>query len=161
MHHFQLAALPAAPFAALFELSDDALAHHGAQRCIAAESTGYPCRISLEDATQGDELLLLPFEHQPAASPYRASGPIFVRRGALQRVLPADQVPPYLSTRLLSVRAYDRADMIIEASVRDGTEIADEIRRLFGHPAVAYIHLHFAKRGCFACRVDRAEPQQS
>jgi hypothetical protein len=156
MHHFQLAALPAAPFAPLFELSDQALARHGAQRRIATENSGYPCRISLEDAAQGDELLLLPYEHQPAASPYRASGPIFVRRGAVQRVLPADHVPPYLSTRLLSVRAYDGADMIIEASVREGTEIAEEIERLFGDAAVAYIHLHFAKRGCFACRVDRA-----
>jgi hypothetical protein len=156
MLHFQLAALPAAPFAPLFELSDQELLQHGAERRIAAENIGYPCRISLEDASQGDELLLLPYEHQPAASPYRASGPIFVRRGAVQRVLPADQVPPYLGTRLLSVRAYDSADMIVDASVREGTETADEIRRFFGNAAVAYIHLHFAKRGCFACRVDRA-----
>ena len=156
MHHFQLLALPPTPFAPLFALSDQALAQHGAHRVIATENTGYPCRISLEDAKQGDELLLLPFEHQPAASPYRASGPIFVRRGAVQRVLPADDVPPYLSSRLLSVRAYDGADLIVDASVREGTQIAEEIERFFSHPEVAYLHLHFAKRGCFACRVDRA-----
>jgi len=156
MHTFQLTALPAAPFAALFDLSDDVLAaHHHAQRCIATESSGYPCRVSLQDAAQGEELLLLPYEHQPAASPYRASGPIFVRRGAAQRRLPAGELPPYLTQRLLSVRAYDAADLIVDASVREGAEVAGEIARLFGNPAVAYLHLHFAKRGCFACRVDR------
>jgi hypothetical protein len=151
MHHFQLVALPPTAFAPLFDLSDQALA----QRHIANASTGYPCRISLEDAQQGDELLLLPYEHQPAASPYRASGPIYVRRGAVQRVLPADEVPPYLSSRVLSVRAYDNAHAIIDASVCEGTHVAEEIERVFGNPAVAYLHLHFAKRGCFACRVER------
>ncbi|KQU80842.1 MULTISPECIES: DUF1203 domain-containing protein [unclassified Rhizobacter] len=88
MHHSQLIALPPTEFAPLLTLSDQALAKQGAQRHIATANTGYPCRISLEDAKQGDELLLLPYEHQPAASPYRASGPIHVRRGAVQRVLP-------------------------------------------------------------------------
>jgi hypothetical protein len=151
MHHFQLVALPPTEFAPLFDLSDQALAQRGAQRHIATANTGYPCRISLEDA----ELLLLPYEHQPAASPYRASGPIYVRRGAVQRVLPADEVPPYLSSRVLSVRAYDNAHAIIDASVCEGTHVAEEIERVFGNPAVAYLHLHFAKRGCFACRVER------
>jgi hypothetical protein len=155
MHHFQLVALPPTEFAPLFDLSDQALAPHGAQRHIATASTGYPCRISLEDAQQGDELLLLPYEHQPAASPYRASGPIYVRRGAVQRVLPADEVPPYLSSRVLSVRAYDNAHAIIDASVCEGTHVAEEIERVFSNAAVAYLHLHFAKRGCFACRVER------
>lgn len=155
MHHFQLIALPPTPFAPLFTLSDQALAQHGAQRHIATANTGYPCRISLEDAQQGDELLLLPYEHQPAASPYRASGPIYVRRGAVQRVLPADEVPPYLSSRLLSVRAYDAAHLIVDASVREGTHVAEEIERFFSNAEVAYLHLHFARRGCFACRVER------
>ena len=73
----------------------------------------------------------------------------------MQRVLPADDVPPYLNSRLLSVRAYDSAHAIIDASVCEGTHVAEEIERVFSNPAVAYLHLHFAKRGCFACRVER------
>lgn len=156
MHDFRLVALSGTAFSPLFELPDTELARRGMQRCIAEEDGGWPCRVSLQDAARGDELLLLSFEHQPAVSPYRASGPIFVRRGASQRRPPANEVPPYLSTRLLSVRAYDAADMIVGACVRDGAQVAEEIDRFFDDPAVAYLHLHFAKRGCFACRVERA-----
>jgi hypothetical protein len=100
--------------------------------------------------------MLLPFAHQPAASPDRASGPIFVRRGARQRTLDIGEVPPYVTRRLMSVRAYDAADMIIDASVCEGSDVRAEIERLFGNEEVAYIHLHNAKRGCFSCRVSRA-----
>ena len=128
----------------------------GAQRRIATESHGFPCRISLEDAEIGEELLLLPFVHQPADSPYRASGPIFVRRGATQRSLDAAEVPAYVTRRLMSVRAYDAAHMIIDAAVCEGPVVCAEIERQLANDAVAYIHLHNAKRGCFSCRVDRA-----
>lgn len=82
---FQVVGIDHEPFQHLFDLTDDQLTPYGAQRCHATESPGFPCRISLEDAQLGDELLLLPYCHQPAASPYRASGPIFVRRGVRQR----------------------------------------------------------------------------
>jgi len=29
------------------------------------------------------------------------------------------------------------------------------VERMFAHPAIAYIHLHNAKRGCFSCAVER------
>ena len=154
MHSFQLVGLDHAQFEPLFALSDRELAKLGAERRVATHSPGFPCRVSLEDASEGEELLLLPFLHQPADSPYRASGPIFVRRGAKQRTLVA-AMPDYVSTRLMSVRAYDARHMIIDASVCEGTHAAAEIERLFANDAVAYIHLHNAKRGCFSCRVER------
>jgi Protein of unknown function (DUF1203) len=155
MHTFQLIGLDPAPFVPLFALSDTELAQIGAVRRIADESPGYPCRISLQDAQLGEELLLLPHVHQPALSPYQASGPIYVRRGALQRSLPANTVSSYVTTRLMSARAYDAAHMIVDAAVCEGSVVADEIMHLFNNPQVAYIHLHNAKRGCFSCRVDK------
>src|SRR5579863_4661393 len=104
---FQLIGLPSEPFASLFSLSDQALAEIDAQRVIATQKPGYPCRVSLEDAEIGEELLLLPYVHQPARSPYRASGPIFVRRTARQRRLAAGVIPDYVRLRQMSVRAYD------------------------------------------------------
>src|SRR5882757_7555167 len=71
---FQLSGLPFEPFAALFSLSAAELAELDAQRVVATEKPGYPCRVSLADAEVGEELLLLPFAHMPARSPYRASG---------------------------------------------------------------------------------------
>ena len=156
MHSFQLIGIDHTQFEPFFELSDEQLSHVDAERHIATKSPGFPCRVSLDDAREGDELLLLPFVHQPAASPYHASGPIFVRRGVKQRTLGVGELTDYVTSRLMSVRAYDAAHMIIDASVCEGTAVRAEIERLLDDRLVAYIHLHNAKRGCFSCRVNRA-----
>ncbi len=155
-HTFQLIGIDHEQFEPLFNLTDAQLKEHCAERRIATESSGYPCRISLEDAREGEELLLLPYLHQPATSPYRASGPIFVRRGVKQRKVAPGEMPAYVTSRLMSVRAYDAAHMIVAASVCEGFQAADEITAQFRNGEVTYIHLHNAKRGCFSCLVIRA-----
>ena len=156
MHSFQLVGLDHAAFEPLFKLSDEQLSRIGAESHVATANPGFPCRVSLEDANEGEELLLLPFVHQPAASPYHASGPIFVRRGARQRTLEVGELTEYVTRRLMSVRAYDAAHQIIDASVCEGMIVRAEIGRLFDNHPVVYIHLHNAMRGCFSCRVNRA-----
>ena len=44
---------------------------------------------------------------------------------------------------------------MIDADVVDGAQAEDLIERLFDNPSVAYIQAHYAKRGCFAARIDR------
>ena len=156
MHAFQIVGIRHEPFEHLFDLTDEQLAAFGAVRRIATESPGFPCRVSLEDAQVGDELLLLPYEHHRAASPYRSAGPIFVRRGATQQRLPAGHVPGYVTRRLISVRAYDAQGMMVDAAVCEGSAAQAEIERCFGNREVAYLQLHNAKRGCFSCQVNRA-----
>ena len=156
MSSFQLVGLSSEPFEPLFNLPAGELATRGIHRVTAQSKPGHPCRVSLVDAEVGEELLLLPYEHQPANSPYRASGPIYVRRGAKQQILPVGNVPEYVSLRLMSVRAYDRTHMMVAANVCEGSAVAEEIDRLFADPGVRYIHLHNAKRGCFSCLVLRA-----
>ena len=153
---FRLVGIDHQQFEPLFALPESELRKHDAVRRVAPGGSAFPCRISLEDVAPGSELLLLPYAHQPAASPYRSSGPIYIRRGATQRKLDAGVVPPYVTTRLISVRAYDAQHMIVDASVSEGPIVAREIERMFGDEDVAYIHLHNAKRGCFSCLVERA-----
>ena len=153
---FRLVGIDHQQFQPLFALSHSALRKRDAVRRVATEDDTLPCRISLEDAAPGDELLLLPYAHQPASSPYRSSGPIFVRRGATRTKLDAGVVPPYVTSRLISVRAYDAQHMIVVASVCEGPLVAEEIGKYFADDEVAYIHLHNAKRGCFSCLVERA-----
>ena len=155
MSSFQLVGLSRAPFEPLFSLSDAELAALGARRVVAGAGSGYPCRISLKHAEPGEELLLLPYEHQPENSPYRASGPIYVRVAASQRTLPVGEVPEYVRLRQISVRAYDAQHMMIDAEVCAGDAVAGEIERQFADPEVSYIHLHHAQRGCFSCLVRR------
>jgi hypothetical protein len=156
MNSFRLVGLPFEPFSHLFALSDAELAACNARRVFATTKPGYPCRVSLADADIGDELLLLPFEHQAASSPYRSSGPIFVRKAAVPGRLDAGVVPDYVRTRLISVRAYDSAHLMTDALVCDGTGAAAAIQAMFAREEVAYIHLHNANRGCFSCAAVRA-----
>ena len=151
---FRFKGLHAEQFSTLAALSDAELEARGFRRMIADEKPGFPCRVSLEDAEPGERVLLVNYEHQPAHSPYRAKGPIFVREKAA-RAYDAGAVPPVLRSRLLSLRAYDAAGMIVEADVVEGTAVEILLDRLFARPDTAYVHIHYAKRGCFAALVER------
>ncbi|MEO6445218.1 MAG: DUF1203 domain-containing protein [Gemmatimonadaceae bacterium] len=156
MQRFQLSGLDHGRFEHLFLLPDAELKELGALRQRATENPGFPCRVSLQDAEVGEEVLLLRYVHQPADTPYHASGPIFVRRDARPRTLGIGEVPPYVTSREISLRAYDASDMMIAATVCDGALVASELDVLFHDGDVAYVHLHNAKPGCFSCVARRA-----
>ena len=157
MPSFRLVGLSAENFEPFFALSDVELAELGARRVVADEAFGFPCRVSLADAGVGDELLLLPFEHLSTRSPYRSSGPVFVRKGARRAVLEPGALPTYVTRRWMSVRAYDADDIMVTADVCDGSDVRGVIERFLSDEAVAFLHLHNAKRGCFSCRVERCD----
>lgn len=112
--------------------------------------------MSLEDAAVGESVLLLNYDHQPAASPYRASHAIFVREGAAEYRPVPGAVPEVLRRRTLSARAFDEQGMMVAAEIVAGTALEPVIAALLGDPQAAYLHLHNAGPGCFAARVDRA-----
>lgn len=153
--NYQLRGLEPRLFESLFDLDEAALASRGMRRMRVDAPVGFPCRVSLDDAPVGEEVLLLPFMHQDSRSPYQASGPIFVRRGQREAARVVGTLPPYLTRRVLSVRAYDAADDMVDADVVEGAEAGSLIERYLARDHVSYLHIHFARRGCFACRVDR------
>ena len=153
---YRFRGLSAEPFAPLLGLSDSELEARGMRRMIADEKPGFPCRVSLEDAEPGERLILLPFEHQPAHSPYRAAGPIFVRESARETFDRSGELPPVLVGRMLSVRAYDPDGLMVHADIVDGADVEALLARQFARADTDYIHIHFARRGCYACRVERA-----
>ena len=153
---FRISALPTARFKPLFALSDEELAARGAKRLIVDKCPGFPCRVSLMDAQVGEVVLLTNYEHQTASSPYRAAHAIFVREHAHEARPQVDEVPQALRSRLLSVRGFDEKGMMIDADVVDGREIGSAIERLLANAGISYLHLHNAKPGCYAARVDRA-----
>jgi hypothetical protein len=141
-------------FRPFFDLTDEDLTTKGIRRLI-AEDDRYPCRISLAHATKGEELLLLSYEHQTANSPYRAKGPIYVRKAANEAAQISNQLPEPFLIRLLSVRAYDKGDAIVEADVVEGNLAEALIISMLMRQEIAYIHVHYARRGCYARRIDR------
>jgi hypothetical protein len=153
---FRITGLPAKHFAHLFDLPDDELAARGAVRQIADGRTpGYPCRVSLTDSQEGDELLLVNYEHHPVASPYRMRFAIYVRKGE-ETYDAVDQVPEQLRTRTLAVRSFDAAAMMLAWDLVDGRHLIAGIERLLADPRATYVHIHFAAAGCYAARAERA-----
>lgn len=155
MTAFQFVALPHERFAPLFDLPDAALSAMHARRVLVDETPGFPCRVSLADADPGETVLLLPFVHHDVTSPYRASGPIYVRHGVRTATPAPGEIPRMLRHRLLSLRAYDEGAMLLDAAVVDGSDLESAIGDLFGSTAVRYLHVHNARPGCYNCRVER------
>ncbi|MEO9824408.1 MAG: DUF1203 domain-containing protein [Paracoccaceae bacterium] len=153
--NFQIHALPAAPFASLFDLTDADLAVRHIIRKSVTEFPGYPCRISLEDADVGETVLLLNHTYLPEDTPYQASHAIYVRKDVAQAMPQPGEVPDVLTRRLISVRHFDAQHLMIEADVLDGVDVGAALRRAFDDPSVAYVHLHNAKQGCFAAKATR------
>ena len=149
---FRITGLPAENFAHLFALSDDELAAQGAVRRIAGH--GAPCRISLTDATPGDEVILTNYEHHAVDSPYRMRFAIYVRKGE-EQFDAIDRVPEQLRLRTLAVRAFDAEAMMLGWKLAEGEHLEAAIERLLADPRTAYLHIHFAAPGCYAARVER------
>ena len=153
---FQIEALRPEDFAAFFKMSDAELARNNARKMVVTVSPGTPCRVSLADAEVGETVVLVNYEHQPANSPYRSRHAIFVRQGVQQAHPAVDEVPKVLLSRLISLRLFDHDDMMVDADVVPGTELKDAIVQAFTNRGVSYLHLHYAKPGCFAASVKRA-----
>lgn len=149
-------ALPLAAFTPLFDLDDGALLARGARRMTADEPNAAPCRVSLSDAEPGERLILVNHAHLDApSSPYRGSGPIFVREAAVESAPVIDAVPEMLSRRLLSVRVYDGDFQMIDADVVEGAELDARLTRWMADPALHEAHVHTARRGCYLARAAR------
>lgn len=152
---FQILGLNRAAFEPLFHLTDEELAQQSIRRMMVNEANSSPCRVSLVDAQPGEEVLLLPFVHLVVDSPYRSSGPIFVRQHAVHATLAVGEVPDQQRRRFLSVRAYDDDGWMIGADVTPGTELEAIVERFWAMEQVRYLQLHYARTGCFACQVNR------
>jgi Protein of unknown function (DUF1203) len=120
-----------------------------------ANDDDYPCRVSLRAAAKGDRLLLLNYQHQPGASPYRSAHAIYVAQGSRAKGVFHNEIPPIMRPRTLSIRAFNAMHMITDADLVEGAQAETLIQQLLGLEATAYLHVHFAKRGCFAATARR------
>ena len=153
---FRVLGLDPTPFRPLYGLSEQALADRGALRMVADAGPGYPDRVEMRHAARGEPILLVNFTHQAAETPYRSSHAIFVCEGAETRYDAVDEVPEVMRLRTLSVRAFDAAGMMVDADLVDGQDAGVLFDRMLSNPDADYLHVHYAKRGCYSGRVERA-----
>jgi hypothetical protein len=153
---FRMVGLDPAPFRHLFGLPNDALANLAVKRYVAESKPGFPDRVELRDAEPGEPVLLLNYTHQPANTPYHSSHAIFVLEGARTAYDKVGEVPQALRLRTISLRAFDDQHQMVEADLIDGRELESLIAKFLGNANVKYLHAHYAKRGCYAARIERA-----
>ena len=147
--------LPRASFAELFALDDAELAARGARRVKADSDFGYPCRVSLEDAAEGETLILLNHVSHDVDGPYRAAHAILVREHAEEADAYVECIPPVFAGRTLSLRGFDAGGDLIASKVSPPGGHDQAIRELLADPQIDHIDAHNAGHGCFSARIDR------
>jgi hypothetical protein len=89
--------------------------------------------------------------------PYRSSHAIFVKDGAVSKTCQPGQIPEIVQTYLLSIRAFDAKNMIVDADVCEGDQIEQLLVKFMANDEEEYLHVHTAKRGCFLAAVARLQ----
>jgi hypothetical protein len=143
-------------FKHLVGLSDEALGEQGIRRYTVDVKPGFPDRVEVRDLEPGETALLLNYEHQPADTPYRSQHAIFVGEQSCQPLDLVDDLPEAILTRPISLRAFDAAGEMVDADLAAGSALRPIIARFFDRPDVAYLHAHYARRGCYAATIVRA-----
>lgn len=133
---------------------------HAAEPILATIATGFPCRVTLEDAAPGEPLLLFAFTSNDSRSAFATRYAVYVRRNAVAAATFMDALPPILERRTIALRAFDGEGRLraacLAAPTGQGHEAEAALPRLFADPVVASVHVHNAAYGCFLARADRA-----
>ena len=130
---------------------------------VAAPGGPYPCRRCLLDIQPGEELHLLSYDPFPQASlsPYRSKSPIFVHAVDCTP-FHGEHLPKSQLDRQMSVRAYDKNDMIVGFGVvnadAEGVEFEETLKGLLAEKEegmAEWVGVYNAQPGCFAVKVER------
>lgn len=156
---YRIRGLDPAQFTDQFALDDAGLARQRARREIAGQGY-FPCRVTLEDAQPGEELLLTHYANHAVEGPYRNAFAIYVRAGARAAAEYVDSLPPVLRARPIALRGYTAAGDLHRAALALADDVDAQLRALLADGQVAYIDAHNAMHGCFAARIERHEREE-
>lgn len=152
---YKVTGLAPAAYAHLFSMSDAELAAINARRVTAAASKGFPCRVSLQDAAEGERLILFHHVSHDVATPYRSAYAIYVREEAQHAAEYTDETPPVFEGRPIALRGFDTEGNLRNAVLALPGQADARIRELFDADEIAYIHAHNAAHGCFSAAIER------
>jgi hypothetical protein len=152
---YRITGLNPADHASLFTMSEAELAAINARRVTATANCGFPCRVSLKDADEGDRLILFHHVSHDVATPYRSAYAIYVRELADAAAEYIDETPPVFEGRPIALRGFDGEGNLRNAALALPGQADVRIRQLFESVDIAYIHAHNAAHGCFSAKVER------
>ena len=152
---YRIAGLNPAQHSHLFAMSDAELAAINARRLTATADRGFPCRVSLRDADEGDNLILFHHVSHDVATPYRSAYAIYIRENAQVAAAYVDETPPVFEGRPIALRGFDADGILRNAAIALPGQADARIRELFESEEIAYIHAHNAAHGCFSAAIER------
>jgi hypothetical protein len=116
-----------------------------------------PCRHCLREAAAGAEMLLGSYRMPGPTGIYWTPSPIFLHAEPCVAYDQADHVPDTVRARLVSVRAYDAAQMCLYdlGQAVEGGDVDPFLARAISDPRTEFVNIHTAKPGCMLCRVER------
>jgi hypothetical protein len=155
MANFQIKSLAETEFYEIFRMDNVALEKIGALRMTANKPGKYPCRVTLEDTMMGEEVILLNYQYHKTTSPYRATGPLFIKVNSIASIPAVNEIPTFLNHRYLSLRAYDKDGIMKEALTSEGKDLRTAMTKMFNNSDNSYIHIHNARHGCYLCVAER------
>ena len=155
MKPFEIVPLPASVAERVRRSRRDDHGNTQLETTIASTNPGYPCRVCLRDAEIGESLLLFSYSAFKRPHPSWSVGPVFIHANDCAPSSDRREVPLQLRIRLLALRSYDDADQMVGCDLVEGAQLEELVERLFEDPLAQYIHVHNARAGCFACRIDR------
>jgi len=158
-------AVPPIPDAFLRRVRSEGIDDQGQPVKHVVAEGGEPCRDVLRRARPSERLILASFTPFSKPGPYKEYGPIFVLADETGEEIGRDQLPPagsehdYLREQFV-IRAYSDAEEILDAEMVKAPDIGTTVERLFDRADTAFLHVRFPTYGCFALRIDRADPDR-
>ena len=153
MPAFTITALPAS---LVDQARCAALADGIAVEVTSNDDAPFPVRCCLHDAAADEGVLLVSMQPRSGDSPYAAPGPVYIHRDRCDGYSRHGEVPQILRGRTLSLRGYTDEHMITGTAVVAGDDVEGAAQQLLDVPGTAYLFVHFAGPGCYACRIDPA-----
>jgi hypothetical protein len=116
------------------------------------DGPGFPCRHCLRLGAPGETMLLGSYDLPRPQGVYWTPSPVFLHAGDCPRFAAEDAIAPtVLANGLVSVRAYDSAQMCLYdlGQVCEGPAVAAPLARALGDPRTRFVNIHTARPGCW------------
>lgn len=116
------------------------------------DGPGFPCRHCLRLGEAGETMLLGSFDLPRPQGVYWTPSPVFLHARDCPRFTGEDAIAPtVLANGLVSVRAYDSAQMCLYdlAQVCEGPAVMAPLARALGDLRTRFVNIHTARPGCW------------
>jgi hypothetical protein len=116
------------------------------------DGPGFPCRHCLRLGEMGEAMLLGSWDLPRPGGVYWTPSPVFLHAGDCPRFEVVDEIAPtVLANGIVSVRAYDAAEMCLYdlGQVCPGPEVEAPLRRALGDARTRFVNIHTARPGCW------------